>query len=460
MEKIKGSYDFVLNYLTLVSHDGVEYDFSSHLIELTYNENIFSPTVYGHLSVIDTLDYASLLPIMGEERLRASFTRPDEQSKTGKLLDPIKFDFAVYKMQGRLNQNFGSGKAQTYSLMYVSDDVYTNVGTKICKKYSKMKYSDMVKKIHAEYLLPHGNSKLEVEETSGEYTYYAQFISPYDAIKTIALRSISNQKNGFNYVFYRDRDGYKFKTISSMAKQDPYLSITYSPKSMPDDKLNELYSVNAYTDDVSIDTLNAAAIGEAASTLLSVDPVRRKFYLKAFDLRGQAGFAKHKIPLLQNSDWKEFPHIEKHKNFLDSGRLFGDPRANMSMVITDFGHRDSTYISERDADIYQHDPEYYLLQTESHFKQIQSKILSVTLTGHPGVRAGSIINFALPEVVGRIGKRDKEELDRYLQGRYIVTHVTHIIKRNKYQMNLKIVKDSYFNQIKSRDPVKENQKVF
>ena len=284
MEKIRGVYDFVINYLTLVSHDGVEYDFSAHLVELTYNESIFSPTVYGTLSVIDTVDYAGLLPILGEERLKVSFTRADETSKTAKLLDPIKFDLAIYKMQGQLNQNQGAGKAQTYKLCYVSDDAYTDVGTKIYKKYGKMKYSDMVKAIHKVFLASNNSSKIEVEETAGEYSFYAQHTSRFDAINAIALRSISNEKNGFNYVFYRDRDGYKFKTISSIAKQKPYLAITYSPKNMPNNRLDELYSVNQYSSDMSTDTLNAAAKGEAASTLLSVDPVRRKFYLRAFDL--------------------------------------------------------------------------------------------------------------------------------------------------------------------------------
>jgi hypothetical protein len=152
--------------------------------------------------------------------------------------------------------------------------------------------------------------------------------------------------------------------------------------------------------------------------------------------------------------------MHEHKPYLDSGRLFGNPKANLRMVITDFGHKDSKYISQRDKDIYEYDPEYYLLQTESHFKQIQSKILSVSLTGHPGVKAGSVVQFYLPEVVGRVGEKDQEQLDRYLQGKYIVAHVVHIVTKNKYQMNLKLIKDSYFNEIKSRNPVKENKGIF
>lgn len=459
MDKIRGLYDFIINYLILVSHDGVEYDFSAHMVEFTYNESIFSPYLYGSILVLDSVDYASLLPILGEERLRASFTRPDETSKTGKMLKPVTFDMAVYKLSGRLNQNRGSGKAQTYTLHYVSDAAYTNASTKIYKKFRNMKYSDMVTQIHKEYL-SEDDSTIEVEETNGEYSYYAQNMSPFSLMNKLAYRSISNEKNGYNYVFYRDRDGYKFKTISSLANQDPYLSITYSAKNLPGNRLNELYSVNEYTDDASIDTLNSAIKGEASSALLTVDPVRRKFYLNAFDLRGQEGFNQHGIKLLQNSGWEEFPHMHKNKNFVDSSRMFGDPRSKLNMLITDFGHKDSEYISSRDKDVYVHEPEFFFAQTESHFKQIQSKVISITLSGHPGVRAGTVLDFSLPEVVARVGEKDKQELDRYLQGKYVVTQVTHILKNNRYKMNIKMVKDSYFKTIKSRDPVKENKNIF
>ena len=455
MSKFKGVYDFIVKYLILVSHDGIEYDFSSHMVEFSYNENIFSQVTYGHILVLDALDYPSLLPIMGEERIKVSFTRPDELSND--YLTPIKFDMAVYKVSGRLNQNRGTGKAQTYTLHYASDDSYTNVSTKIFKKFRDMKYSEMVERIHAEYL---PGSNIEIEETSGNYSYYAQNISPFSAINALAYRSISNDKNGYNYVFYRDRDGYKFKTISSLASKDPILSIGYGPKNISGNKINELYSVNDYSDDASIDTLRSAATGEGSSALLSVDPIRRKYYLQAFDLRGESGLENSNLKLLQNSDWKDFPHMHKNKNFIDNSRMFSDHRANLNMVITDFGHKESEYISARDADIYIHEPEYFLAQTKSHFNQTQTKVLSVTLSGHPGVRAGCTIDFKLPEVVANVGKQKSQELDRYIQGKYIVTQVSHILKNNQYKMNLKLVKDSYFKKIISRDPVKENQFIY
>lgn len=459
MDKIRSVYDFIINYLILVSHDGVEYDFSAHMVEFTYNESIFSPVVYGEITVMDTLDYAALLPILGEERLKASFTRADENSKEGKLLKPIKFDLAVYKMRGRLNQNAGAGKAQTYTLCYTSDASYTNVGTKIFKKYKNMKYSDMVKKIHAEYLSG-DSSKIEVEETTGEYSYYAQNISPFQTISNLAYKSVSKDGNGYNYVFYRDRDGYKFKTVSSIAKKDPELALTYTPKNLSENRLAELYSVSEYSDNATIDTLTAAADGELCSALLTVDPIRRKFHLKAFDLRGETGKSKHGFSLVQDSAWEKFPHMDKNKNFLTTSRMFTDPRSNVNMFITDYGHKEQEYIIERDADIYLQEPEFYALQTRSHFKQMQSKVLTVSLSGNPTVKAGTVIKFLLPEVVGRIGEKDPEKLDRYLQGKYVVTQAMHVLKNDRYTMVLKLIKDSYFNEIKSRDPVKENKGIY
>ena len=460
INKIRSINDFIILYLVLQSHDGKEYDFTSHMVEFTYHESLFSPVVHGSMLVLDAVDYPTLLPIMGEERLKCAFTRQDEKSQTGGFLDAINFDLAVYTMHGQTNQRTGTGKSQTYFLKYISDEAYTNAGTKIHRKYRNMRYSDMAEKIFDDFL-KNDTNKINIEETSGTYSYYAQNVKPFTAISNLALRSISNEDNGYNYLFYRDRFGYNFKTFSSLAKEEPVLAITYSPKNIPDEaKENDLYSVSQYIDKSQYDSLLSAVSGEATSALLTVDPLRRKFYLNAFDLRGDEGFNQHKINLLQDSDWSKFPHMHKSKHYIDNSRMFVNPRSNLAMQITDLGHKDTQYITERDSDIYIHEPEYYYKQTQSHIKQMQTKTMSVSLSGHPYVRAGSVIEFLLPEQLGKIGEKDAQELDKYAQGRYVVTKVTHILKNNKYTMNIDMVKDSFFSDIEARNPVEEYKNIF
>ena len=44
-------------------------------------------------------------------------------------------------------------------------------------------------------------------------TYCFQNIAPVKAIKKLANRSISNEGNGYFYVFYEDRDQFNFVTL-------------------------------------------------------------------------------------------------------------------------------------------------------------------------------------------------------------------------------------------------------
>jgi len=459
MDKIRNFYDFYIEKLKIVSHDNKEYDFTSQMTEISFEESVFEQNLHGSLFAVDSVDFPSLLPIMGEERIKFSFTRQDELGSG--YLDPIEIDLPIYNMSGNTTQNHvGSGKAQTYYLRYISEEQYTNANTKIYKKYRNMKYSEMVQRIYDEYLKTDDNS-IEIEETSGEYSYYAQNVTPYRAIADIALRSISSEDNGYNYVFYRDRDGFKFTTLSKLAKQNPILTINYGVKNTPSSKypranfLTDLYSVDQYDKLIEFNTLESGSNGEACSALLSVDPVRRKFYLNAHDLRGDAGFNQHKIPLLQNSSWESYPHMNNSKTYIENSRRFFNPRSSIEMVITDYAHKDAQYITERDNDIYCSEPEFYLKQTKSHFKQMATNTIRVSLSGNPKVQAGSVINFLLPEVMSNVSEKKTPELDKYLQGRYLVTSVAHILSKQKYVMNIELVKDSYFSDIESRDPIEE-----
>ena len=93
-------------------------------------------------------------------------------------------------------------------------------------------------------------------------------------------------------------------------------------------------------------------------------------------------------------------------------------------------------------------------------EQLKRHIISTTLSGDPRVRAGHIIQFNLPEVMGKVGREFPEELDAYLQGKYLIISAAHVTEQNVYYMNLELVKDSFFSNITHRDPVKEYQDVY
>ena len=466
--KIRNQNDYILNEMTLISHDGKEYNFAGQYVEFSFEESIFEVGLHGSLFALDSIDFPTLLPMIGEERIRISFTRQDETVKEGDVLDPIVFEMPIYKMDGK-NQDSGSKKRQTYTLYYCSDEAYSNLNTKLFKTYKNMPYSEMVKKIFSTL-----NSKKEivVEDTKDTMTYCFQNIAPVKAIKKLANRSISNEGNGYFYVFYEDRYQFNFVTLGKLSKQEPIRTYKYLPKNIskdteglsqkPKDIAKELYNVEQVDYEAGFDILKDAKTGQGSGSLLTVDPIRRKFKLKAFDLRGEASKESHNMELLPNSSWDSFTHTDNSKPWKDTSKMFVHPLTNLSVVVTDFAQDVQEYISERDNTINPYNPEEFFIQTISNKTQFMKHIVSTTVSGDPRIKAGCTIQFDIPENMGNVGDsagRNREELDKYIQGKYVVVSVAHIIKAEEYRLNLELIKDSFFSDIESRDPIEEYKNI-
>ena len=71
-----------------------------------------------------------------------------------------------------------------------------------------------------------------------------------------------------------------------------------------------------------------------------------------------------------------------------------------------------------------------------------------------------MIEFAIPEHLGKTSKENPEEKDKYLQGKYLVLAISHMVKYGEYKMNLELVKDTFFSDIENRDPVEEYKDVY
>lgn len=474
--------DYIIKHLKIVAYNGKEYDFQSHMMEFSYEESIFETAVHGSIFVKDSVDYPTLLPMIGQERIKASFTRLDETKDDGTELPPITFDLHVYQMDGK-RQIGNSKKRQTYTLCYGSDLAFKNLNTVICKRYKGIPYSDMVKDICKNYL-GYDEKKIDIEPTLYSMDYIVQNLTPLSAIKKMAQRSTSASmsssgnsvdksagKNGYFYVFFEDRDKVHFATLPYLIKQpaDKKITLIYKPKNILEGEglghkernlEEDLYNVQYLHRDDGFDTMRSATTGEGASSLLTVDPIRRKTKLRGMDLRSGDKLKDYGMEPLPNSTWDDFSHIQNSKPWTDDHKMFINPATNMKMVIGDAGQEEHPYITPKDNKINPYFPEEFLNQRLSQKMQFMKHVVSVELSGDPRVKAGSVINFKYPEHMGKLGPHAPEELDKYMQGDYLVVSVAHVIKSGRYTMALELLKDSLFNDIKHRDPVKEYEEIF
>lgn len=456
-------FDRVLNYINLKDWKGKEHSLISQMVEFSFEEEIFQQCLHGSIKVFDAIDFPTLLPLIGEERISASFTRQTPSTEKnlflGGQLPPISFDMQVYRMDNKY-QAAESRKAQSYTLRYTSHLPFLNIGQKVFATFQNMKYSDMVKNIYESYLKEEDPyyKPLIVEETEGAYDFCVQNLTPLNAIRKIAQRSTSLEGNGNFYVFYEDRDAYYFITIGKLLKQEAAIKLTCEAKNVSKidssgskgiDLEKQLYNVTNYTRNENFDVLQSALSGEASSSLLSVDPVTRQYYLNEFDLRGDDRQRK--------PNWGKFPKLATKTPWTNTNPMFIDPKANMAMLVTDINQDTHDYIKEKET-VRPYLPEDFFLSRISQKRQLMKHLLSVNVSGDPRVRAGMVVEFNLPEILGKTGFTSPEMPDKWLKGKYLVISAVHAVSQSAYSMHLQLVKDGFetkISDISYRDPFLE-----
>jgi hypothetical protein len=472
-------YQLIVKKFLLVSHTGIEIDIWPQVVEFSFEETMMGRSLHGSVTLVESLDLPTLLPLIGEERLQVSFTRLDE--KSGQELDPVQFDLHVYALSNK-KQEGRSFKRQTYTLAFCSDLTFKNLNSVVSKPFKAMPYSDMVREIYETHLKI--DKDIEIEATDGIMNYTAQNQRAFKTIDQIAKRSKSSDpNNGTFYMFYEDREKFNFVTLKGLLNKgledkSSVRTLYYGPKNLPDkdggpgigfkDLSLAMYNAEVVEEkNAGFDILHSALSGEGSSAILTVDPIRRSFSFKTLDLRGEE--AKQEIEekidspasleYLPNSDFSSIAGDSAKKPWTNKSKIFINPRANMKIVIGDAGQDTQEYIASRDPQVKPYSPEQFAMQKMAEKNQFVKNHISTTIPGDPRIKLGSVIHFKIPEKAGKVGETNPEELDKYLQGYYVVIGIAHRLTKQAYKMNLELTKPSNFSDIKPRNPLEIYQTV-
>lgn len=449
-EVLRRERDYYIDYLKIVAYNGAEYSIASQMIEFTYHENIAAPSVYCSVTLYDAIDFPTLLPMIGEERLKVSFTRQDENAAFagGGFKTPIVLDLPIYKISNRSPENT-SRKGQVYTLHATSDEMLQSLKTKVRLGLKDMPYSDMVKKVFDEYVKT--KKDIEVEETKHNHTFCIANMSPFRFITYVSSKSISPDHGGCLYFFYEDRDKYHYKSLGALFKEEVILELNFAVKNIlkqggdptaPKERLfkRDLYAVEAMEHKGSFDLIKTIVSGAYSQKAIFFDPVRQLIKTKEFDI---------------DAEWDSLPHIDKVKPYTPENRAKLAPDSRMTVSWTNYEHDTIEHISEKEPGIKPFRTEDFSLRVNAQLDLMMRNSIDIVVPGTPDMKAGKLVNFYLPEHLGKVSEQEPEEPDAYLQGKYLILSVMHRISTSEYTCSATIVKDSFFSDIKHRDPEAE-----
>jgi hypothetical protein len=420
---IKNPKDYSLINLTLLSSVAT-FDLKNTMVEISYNEDIFSNFVSGYIYIVEASGFIESLAMNGTEYLRLTF------NKYGDNTNQIDRIFRVYKVGNRKLE--GTVYKESYQIFFCSDELLLSEQYKISKRYKNSLISDNVKDILTNYLqvpsnkMPIGN----IETTYGQYDFIIPTLKPFDAINFMTNYARPNPSNpGADMLFYEDKSGFNFKSLQTLMKQVSYYTYTYKPKNVNSSDLNtDVYNVLTYEILDSFDTLNGITTGTFANQLISANPMTRQKKVTNFDYGVYQRNAKNLNP---------YPIIDNSTNRKGDG-LNQTSQAMLKMIFSNFDSKSSSYVASVPGaagnDIY---AETYIPYRTAQLGLANYTRIRLSVPGDANLTIGRILTFNL-----MTRQPNSTNLDKYYSGNYLITAVRHMIDLTEFKTILEITKES------------------
>lgn len=416
-----------------LARGGVSYQIANMFGELVFYEDIFSNTMSGYITVYDTTNLADRLPITagGDTTITISLT----SSEKDKQFD-FKKTFYVYRMVDTIVDTTNNNN-MTYRLMFASKEFIADSRKRLnCafgdseEKGQRLKASKIVDAI-CQKMLGIPASKLKIEETRYDRHLVCANWTPLQTINFLAKTDVlgfgtTNKEQDSTFVFYEDKDGYKFVSWSTLLE-------------------DRLWAGNRVIDEITLDNRN----NKQNETETKRDPrialsyvVRQNFDEIENTVNGMYSnrFIYHNLETKSFvekkwdyvADFNKISHVEgsQAQALVDTGAKRTDRQEGKesTTLIPAEGH----YQNAQDATIQWNQAEM------ARMAMFDNNVVEVLMTGNSGNVVGNVVTFKMfsPTEYGK----DRYEYYELLSGKYLVTKIKHKIDANGYRQELELRK--------------------
>jgi hypothetical protein len=203
-QKIPG--DIQIKTVSLFTDKGVV-NILEHVKAISIFESVFTPGIICEISIWDTKNISSQLPVLPGQSLLVQFCTPGRDDAT--------YELVVTEMKDAFpGENM---RSKSYILCATTPEVLRNQANQVIKGYNT-NISSMVTDIVSYYL---GTKKsIDVQQTKGIQKVLVQSQNPFDAIAMLRKRSISIDNKSSSFVFFENQDGFHYKTIEKLMEGD------------------------------------------------------------------------------------------------------------------------------------------------------------------------------------------------------------------------------------------------
>jgi len=370
------------------------------------------------------------LQLSGKEEIQISFGSTKGGSENvNKLLGNLK-KYRIYSIPDR--KPVGNQNSEFIKIFFCSKELFDSEQIKVVKSYKGKAIHQIITDILLTQLKVNPNriDTQNFEKTIGVYDFIIPTLRPFEAISWLCTYAKPAKTGGqsADMLFFETKDGFQFRSISSIYKDRPYKTYTYNIKNIESQTFEQkITSVLDYQFVKDFDALNEINSGTFINRVMSFDPLNRSTNFTDFDYTKDITTRLNKGAPTDISEYKD------------------KARGALKLVVSNSNQKfKPTFQNLKQPSQKNLSPDSFIQETvknrTAELALANYTILKIRVPGDTGLTAGSIINFNLPALDYQ---NNRKQFDKFYSGKYLVTAVRHILQsQGVFQTVLEITKDS------------------
>jgi len=448
MAELRYAGEYIVDVCELHTVSGAVTDMSEQFATISIFEDIFSTSITGTISFVDTNNLLTNLPIIGQEKLKLKLTTPNGDDISNRLssIDFTDSPLYVYKVVSKTQVN---DNTSAFTLAFTTAEAIRANRIRVSQSFEGEPSEDMIQKILRDPEILNSKKEFYYELTSNNYKFVAPSMRPMDFINAIARRSLSKEYNNApTFLFYETIKGYYFRTIDSMMdrKNPRFIYRELTPNTIPEGETRPNAAINL-TNILNYEVLPTTDVmmnmrkGMYASKLTMIDLVNKT--VENFEYNYFDDFQEDKHADAYNAYASQNSPLASEARDDFQNRLSDYSEAAVFMQAVDRDSPNGLFSARYEGGYDYTGTDIWLQRRKGRFSSLDSAItLRVEVPGNTTLQAGDLIGIEMRNQ----GILAEDKKDPYFSGRYLVRKLRHEFTKAegvpKHTVYLECVRDT------------------
>ena len=404
------------NKFTITKGKGEPVGFAKKVVSFEYFESLYSPTVTANIAILEAGNSSKeKLNLSGNEKVEFIV---EHSSGT------LKFDRKNALRVNGAPTVLRESNRESVLLPLVSNYEIQNKGTPVFDKYANLSIMESAAKILEKKLnVPKSDinkwkGSSQLEKTRNTYDFIGKGKSAFEIITKLARKSLP-VKGDPGFFFYETQDGFNYRSVTSLIKQEVKETYTYSGglKANLNNDANDYKILTQPTFVKDQNVTKALESGTYVSRNVFFNPYNHEYIERIYKIDEKG------VTETCGTDFKLDPEL-KDKSFVKTNFHVLDIGSLQVGISTDINNTPSAWAAK----------------STMRYNLLHSQVMTIQVPCNLNLRAGDTIKCQIETI-----STDKvnNAFDTQQSGKYLILHLCHHFDSSSAYTSLTLVRDTY-----------------